>query len=325
MRAEQRVGMEYRDYYKVLGVQRSASDDEIKKAYRRLARKYHPDLNPGDEKASDRFKEINEAYQVLGDSDKRTKYDQFGSNWEKYGSFDEAFRHTGAGRAAGAGPASGFDFAGFGGFSDFFEALFGGGVAVAPQGGTTYRGQRSADIEHEIDIPLQEVMNGGTRVLNLRIPEAGGKIRNRRLEVRIPTGVRDGSRIRIAGEGGHKGDGLRGDLFLKVRVTRQDGFERRGNDLFTEVSIPMSEALLGASASVGTLDGSDLTVKIPPETSGGSMLRLRGQGLPTLNGSGRGDLLVRVRVELPKNLTDNEKRLIYDFGKGRDERPVDPG
>ncbi len=315
--------MEFRDYYKILGVNRNATDDEIKKAYRRLARKYHPDVNPGDETAADRFKEINEAYQVVGDSEKRSKYDQFGSDWEKYGSFDEAFRRTGA-ASAGRSSAAGFDFAGFGGFSDFFEALFGGGVATATRQSGSVRSRRSADIEHDIDIPLPEVMNGATRVLNLRIPELDGKVRNRRLEVKIPAGVRDGSRIRVAGEGEHKGDGLRGDLFLKVRVSPENGFERRGSDVITDLPIPLSESLLGSNASVKNLDGSTLTVKIPPETSEGSMLRLRGQGLPTLNGSDRGDLLVRINVTLPKNLNSEERQLIYQFGMGRDERPRKP-
>lgn len=315
--------MEYRDYYKVLGVSRNASDDDIKKAYRRLARRYHPDVNPGDDKAVTRFKGINEAYQVIGDAEKRAKYDQFGSNWEKYGSFDEAFRRTGA-ASAGRSAAGGFDFAGFGGFSDFFEALFGGGAAAPGQPGRPVRSRRSTDIEHDIDIPLGEVMNGTTRVLGLRIPELDGRVRNRRLEVKIPKGVRDGSRIRVAGEGGYKSDGRRGDVFLKVRVLPENGFERRGNDVVTTLPVHLSESLLGSDASVRKLDGSVLTVKIPPETGDGSLLRLRRQGLPALNGSDRGDLLVRVKVKLPKNLNPEERQLIYQFGMSRQERPVRP-
>ena len=315
--------MEFRDYYKILGVNRTATDDEIKKAYRSMARKYHPDVSPGDEKAADRFKEINEAYQVIGNAEKRSKYDQFGSNWEKYGSFDEAFRRTGA-ASAGKSSAAGFDFAGFGGFSDFFEALFGGGAATATRQGDPVRSRRSADIEHDIDIPLHEVMNGATRVLSLRIPELDGKVRNRKLEVKVPPGVRDGSRIRVAGEGGHKSEGLRGDLFLKVRVSPENGFERRGSDVVTNLPINLSESLLGSNASVKNLDGSALTVRIPPETGDGSMLRLRGQGLPALNRSDHGDLLVRIKVTLPKNLNFEEQQLMYQFGVGRDEHPRKP-
>ena len=315
--------MEYRDYYKILGVNRSASDDEIKKAYRRLARRYHPDVNPGDDKAVARFKEINEAYQVIGDAEKRAKYDQFGSNWEKYGSFDEAFRRAGAG-STGRSAAGGFDFAGFGGFSDFFEALFGGGAAAPGQQGRPVRSRRSADIEHDIDIPLGEVMNGTTRTLSLRIPDRDRRVRNRRLEVKIPRGVRDGSRIRVAGEGEYKSDGRRGDVFLKVRVLPENGFERRGNDVVTTLPVHLSELLLGSDASVKNLDGSVLTVRIPPETGDGSLLRLRGQGLPALSGSDRGDLLVRIKVKLPKNLSSEERQLIYQFGISRQERPVRP-
>jgi len=315
--------MKFRDYYKILGVNRSASGDDIKKAYRRLARKYHPDVNPGDKTAAEHFKSINEAYQVVGDVEKRSKYDQFGADWEKYGSFDEAVRRTGTTRS-NSSAAAGFDFAGFGGFSDFFETLFGAAPATAARPGGPVRRRRSADIEHDIDIKLSEVMSGSTRVLNLRIPDVDGNVRNRRLEVKIPPGVREGSRIRIAGEGGHKDDGLRGDLFLQVRVSPENGFERRGNDVVTDLSINLSESLLGSNAVVTNLDGASLTVKIPPETAEGSVLRLRGQGLPALNGSDRGDLLVRIGITLPRNLNPEERQLIYQFGLGRDERPTRP-
>lgn len=315
--------MEYKEYYKALGVEPKATDEEVKRAYRRLARKYHPDVNPGDATATERFKEINEAYQVLGDPEKRAKYDQFGADVSKLGSFEEAVRRAASGRAAGPIPGVEFGAAGLGGFSEFFEAVFGKGSQAQTRAAGA-RTQRSTDIEHDIDITLDEVLSGGTRVLNLRVPELDGKYRNRRLEVRIPKGVRDGSRIRVAGEGAYKSEGLRGDLFLKVRVVGQEGFERRGNDVVTDVSVPLSEALLGAPTSVANLDGARLSVKIPPETRDGSMLRLRGQGLPSLNGTARGDLLVRVHVKLPENLTTKEKRLIYEFGAGRNERPSKP-
>ena len=316
--------MEFRDYYKILGVKRDAAEEDIKRAYRRLARKFHPDVNPGDSASADRFKEINEAYQVLGDPEKRGKYDHFGSDWRKYGSVEEAFKRGGVHVATGGGAAGGFDFGGLGGFSEFFKTLFGemAGQAAAQQAAP--RGQRVADIEHDLDVALNEVMAGGTRVLNLRIPESDGRSRNRRIEVKIPRGVRDGSRIRVAGEGAYRNDGLRGDLFLKVHVVPEKGFEKRGSDLVVDIEIPLSEALLGATASLANLDGSRLAVKIPPETANGSMLRLRGQGLPSLNGTTRGDLLVRMRVQLPRNLTAKEKRLLYEFGTGRNEKPNRP-
>ena len=315
--------MEYKDYYKVLGVKRQEKADEIKRTYRRLARKYHPDVNPGDEKSSERFKEINEAYQVLGDAEKRRKYDQFGADYRRVGSVEEAFKRGGV-QSDGVG---GFGFSGFGGFSDFFESLFGAAGAPRPgvRGTKSARPSRVADIEHELTVTLDEVFHGGLRILNLRVPEPDGRSRNRRLEVKIPAGVRDGSRIRVANEGSLRTDGTRGDLFLRVNYAQTPGFERRGSTLITEIEIPLSEALLGTTTTIGHIDETRLRLKIPPETKNGAMLRLRGQGLPSLNGEESGDLLVRVKVQLPMDLTSREKTLIYDFGMRRNENPTKPG
>ena len=315
--------MEYKDYYKVLGVKRQATDDEIKRAYRRLARKYHPDVNPGDDRSDERFKEINEAHQVLGDAETRRKYDQFGSDYRRMGSVEEAFRRTGV-QGAGAG---GFGFSGFGGFSDFFESLFGTapGAPAGVRETRSARPRRVADIEHDLTVALDEVYHGGLRILNLRVPEPDGRSRNRRLEIKIPRGVRAGSRIRVANEGSLRTDGTRGDLYLRVHIGQADGFERRGNALITELEVPMSEALLGVTATVRHIDDSKLRLKIPPETKDGATLRLRGQGLPSLNGKESGDLLVRVKVRMPENLTIREKQIIYDFGTNRNENPTKPG
>ncbi|MDP6757707.1 MAG: J domain-containing protein [Chloroflexota bacterium] len=314
--------MEYKDYYEILGVKRGAKQDEVKAAYRSLARKYHPDVNPGDEKASDRFKEINEAYQVLGDAEKRRKYDQFGADYRRAGSVEEAFRRGGVQDAG----VSGFGFSGFGGFSDFFESLFGAAAGAPPgvRGTRSARPSRVVDIEHDITVALDEVYHGGLRILNLKVPEPDGRSRNRRLEIKIPRGVRDGSRIRVANEGSLRTDGTRGDLYLRVRVGMVAGFERRGDALVTEIQVPMSEALLGAMTTVSHIDESKLRLKIPPETRDGAVLRLRGQGLPSLNGQESGDLLVRVKVQMPEKLTIREKQIIYDFGTNRNENPAMP-
>lgn len=299
--------MEYKDYYQTLGVPRNASPDDIKSAYRRLARRYHPDVNPDDASAEARFKEINEAHEVLSDPKKRQQYDRFGSNWRRTGSFDEAFRQSGA-RMDGFG-----DFFGGGasGFSDFFEALFGG--RARPQ-----RPQQ-ANVEETLQVSLPEVLQGGRRALTMRVPSPDGRVRQRRINVTIPAGVRDGQRLRVAGEGAVRPDGSRGDLFLRVRVEESGGFERNGDDLATEVSIELSEAMLGTQVQVPTPAGSPLTVRVPPETQHGSRLRLRGQGLPRSWGVGRGDMFVRILVRLPRNLSSREQDLFRELARIRGE------
>lgn len=304
--------MEYKDYYQTLGVPRNASPDDIKSAYRRLARRYHPDVNPDDPAAEAKFKEINEAHEVLSDPKKRQQYDRFGSNWRRTGSFDEAFRQSGV-RMDGFG-----DFFGGGasGFSDFFEALFGG--RAGPQ-----RAQRpqQANVEETLQVSLPEVLNGGRRALKMRVPSPDGRVRQRRIDVTIPQGVRDGQRLRVAGEGAVRADGSRGDLFLRVRVEDDPGFKRKGDDLETEVSIGLTEAVLGTAVQVPTPSGSSLSVRIPPETQYGGRLRLRGQGLPRRGGSARGDMLVRVHVRLPRNLSARERELFEELATIRGEVP----
>ncbi len=304
--------MEYQDYYKTLGVSRQASDTELKRAYRRLARRYHPDVNPGDAQADTRFKEINEAYQVLSDPEKRKRYDRFGSNWRRTGSFEEAFRHAGA--PHGASPRG---FAGAG-FSDFFESLF---------GSMGFGGQRpgpppSADVEDRLDIALREVAEGGQRSLALRIPQANGHVREQRIDVTIPRGVRDGQRLRVAGQGSIRPDGSRGDLYLRVTVAPDSRFERHDADLHTTVTIGLTEAMLGANVTVPTLGGPSLTMRVPPETRDGSRMRLRGQGLPQASSAERGDMLVRIRVRLPQDLSHREQALFRELAELRGEQPL---
>ncbi len=300
--------MEYKDYYKTLGVPRNASPNDIKAAYRRLARRYHPDVNPDDSTAEARFKEINEAHEVLSDSEKRQRYDRFGSNWRRTGSVDEAFRRSGA-RVDGFGDFLG----GASGFSDFFDALFGGNARPqAPQ----------ANVEETLQVTLGEVLEGGRRALSVRVPAPDGSVRQRRIDVTIPPGVRDGQRLRVAGEGAVRPDGSRGDLYLRIRLEDPDGFKRQGDDLVTEVSIGLTEAVLGTEVQVPTPSGKPLTVRVPPETQHGGRLRLRGQGLPRADGDGRGDMFVRVLVRLPRNLSARERDLFRELATIRGEVPT---
>ena len=301
--------MDYKDYYKTLGVPRNASPNDIKAAYRHLARRYHPDVNPDDSTAEARFKEINEAHEVLSDSEKRQRYDRFGSNWRRTGSVDEAFRRSGA-RVDGFGDFLG----GASGFSDFFDALFGGRAGA--------QRPAQANVEETLQVSLREALEGGRRALTMRVPAPDGSVRQRRIDVTIPPGVRDGQRLRVAGEGAVRPDGSRGDLYLRIRLEDPDGFKRQGDDLATEVSIGLTEAVLGTEVQVPTPSGKPLTVRVPPETQHGGRLRLRGQGLPRAGGDGRGDLLVRVLVRLPRNLSARERDLFRELATIRGEVPT---
>ncbi len=284
--------MEYRDYYRVLGVAKNASAKEIKAAYRKLARKHHPDVNPGNNAAESRFKEVNEAYEVLGDPEKRKRYDALGANWDAY-----------RGRAPGASGWPGGvrveyeDLAGgAGGFSDFFRTFFGGGFPGGAGGfagfGADQEIREALDAEGEVELTLEEVVKGTTREVRL-----GGE--KRRVEVRIPPGVREGSRVRVAGEGSRGSGGRRGDLFLRVRIASDPRFERSGDHLVTTVRVPLTVAVLGGEAQVPALDG-PVGIKIPPETPAGRVFRLRGQGLPLPGAKGsRGDLLATLSIDLP--------------------------
>lgn len=331
--------MQFQDYYSVLGVSRDADEGTIKKAYRNLARKYHPDVNHAAD-AEERFKAVNEAYQVLSDSDKRSKYDRFGADWERYQSTE-----------AGAPDAQDFSqwfttqngdnnnihyeyrTSGGEGFSDFFETLF---------GGATGRGTRRArqplrgeDHEYTVDVPLREAFSGTTRTFEIQVPQtcttcrgtgrSGGQIcptcegtgtvrRTNRIEVTIPPGIRDGQRVRVAGKGspGING-GKPGDVYLRVKVRADSTFTLDGNDLRTEVEIPLYTAILGGEAVVTTLTGK-LALTIPAETQNGKTFRLRGQGWPTaINATQRGDLLARTRVVLPTRLSEREQDLFEEL------------
>jgi DnaJ-class molecular chaperone len=308
------------DYYAILGVKRGASEKEMRQAYRRLARKLHPDVNPGDKAAEERFKEINAAYEVLSDADKRRKYDLYGDQWQYADQFEEARRQGGQQWFPHGGPSGGFQQFDLGDLGDVFGGMFGGGRA---------RSRRGEDVQHAADVTLDEAFHGTTRVLQLQTEEpcatcggsgrlvgavchvcqgAGVFRRPKRLEVKIPAGVGDGSRVRVAGEGRPGRDGRRGDLYLVISVRPHGRFQRRGDDLHTEVEVPLLDALLGGEVEVPTLKGKAL-LKIPSPTQNGRVFRLAGLGMPKLGG-GQGDLFVRVKVLLPAELSPQERELL---------------
>ncbi len=318
------IGMpvQYKDYYETLGVSRSASEAEIKKAFRNLARKYHPDVARDKKSAEAKFKEINEAYEVLGDPDKRAKYDQLGADWKSGAEFRpppgwEGFGPGGAFR--GAGREGGFEFGGTG-FSDFFEQLFGGMGRGRTEGfrfdrnfGGAASGQLGRDIEGDILVTLDEVLNGSLRAVTVRHGH-----RSETHQVKIPAGVGEGQRLRIAGRG-EKGPAGAGDLFLRVRLARHPEFEVRGQDLIHETPVAPWDAVLGSSLRVPSLTG-PVSIRIPPGTQNGQKLRVRGRGLPSREG-GQGDLIVVITVELPKTVTDSERKLWEQLARQSAFRP----
>jgi len=319
--------MEYKDYYEILGVPKSADDKEIKKAYRKLARQYHPDANPGDATAEERFKAINEAHEVLSDPDKRQKYDQFGSQWSNYsrgggGNVDDFVRQWGGGQRGGGQPGGGThtrnvspeEFeqmfgGGMGGFSDFFESLFAGagrtGGGFDPYGtrATSYpRSSKGRDIEQPVEITLEEAYHGATRLLQ---QESG------RLEISIPRGVKTGSRVRVAGKGAPGADGgPAGDFYLRVQVLPHATFTREGDDLREKVPIDIYTLMLGGEAHIPTLDRT-LALTVPAGTPNGKTFRLRGQGMPNMrNPEQRGDLYATIDAQLPQELSEQEQDLV---------------
>jgi molecular chaperone DnaJ len=354
--------MEFRDYYKTLGVERNASEAQIKSAYRKLARKYHPDVNPNNKDAESRFKEINEAYQVLSDPEKRKKYDQLGADWERGATEDEVFRRY----AQAGGP----EFGGTaGGFSDFFEHFFGnlgGGSGGGPSRGFqqfdlgdefagTVRA-RGRDLESEVKISVRDAVHGARRRLELtsedqcdvcggtgmtarqetrgrtRIIRSAepcakcggrGSIRvHRTLEVTIPPGVSEGSRIRLKGQGGRGSrPDQNGDLFLITHVEPSGPFVLNGRDVRAQLPVWDYEAALGAEVTAPTLDGK-ISLKIPPESQGGRVLRLKGKGLPARAREPAGDLLYELKVLAPTDMTEEERRLLQQFAERRRARAV---
>ncbi len=293
--------MEYRDYYKILGVPRGAPADEIKKVYRKLAMKYHPDRNPGDKQAEDHFKEINEAYQVLSDPAKRARYDQLGESYSQWqqggapGNFD--WGQWAASQGGGNVQEVNLDdLFGDGTFSDFFRSIFGGGNV-----GQTLRGRTSRSapaLQQEVTISLQEACSGTTRTL-----QTG----SRRVDVNIPPGVRSGTRVRVPGAGPARSDGSASDLYLVMDVAEDPLFEPDGDDLHTHVTIDVFKAILGGEVEVKTCSGK-VVLTIPAGTQPEQIFRVAGRGLPVLkNPKSAGDLYVHLKVQVPRNLTAKQK------------------
>ncbi len=316
--------MSKRDYYEVLGLNRGASTDEIKKAYRKLARKYHPDLNPGDSNAEEKFKEVSEAHEILTDAEKRKIYDQFGhaginggmgggpgagqggfGKWTRYGGTGDDFR--------------GFDFntftdgSGFGSFSDIFSELFGGGERRRTY---TRRPRKGEDIHYTMNIDFIHSVKGTTAAISINTGKG-----NEHLNVTIPPGVNSGSKVRLKGKG-HPGvnEGPPGDLFIITKINPHPYFGREGDDIYVDVPVTITEAALGAQVTIPTVDG-PTRLTIPQGTQGGQKLRLKGKGAPHLKGSGRGDMYAVIKIVIPKAMSDGGKRLLKDFAG---ENPYDP-
>lgn len=305
--------MAKQDYYSVLGMRRDASDKEIKQAYRRLARQYHPDVNPGDAAAEQQFKEISEAYSVLSNPDSRKKYDRFGAQAFATG-FDPAF--TSGGGFTGGYTGNLKDFFGgrasFEGLGSIFEELWGGGRQRTPH--TPVSGQ---DLEHAVEVSFDEAMRGTTAPVQLLRRDGGTE----RLQVKIPPGVDTGSKVRVAGKGeAGRHSGLRGDLYIVIRVRPHAYFTRQGNDILGEVPVTLPEALLGAKIEVPTIDGKT-TMTLPAGTQNGRRLRLRGKGAPALQGGGRGDHYVTVQVVLPDKLDARSRELLEEFAARNPQQP----
>jgi curved DNA-binding protein len=289
-----RHGAAMKDYYQELGVSRGASEQEIKQAYRKLARKYHPDINPGDKQAEARFKAINEAYEVLSDKEKREKYDRFGSDWRRYEQ---------------AGP--GVDFGNNADFSDIFETLFGAGRSRTSAGGFNVR-MDGQDVEQPVEIALEEAFSGTQRTLQFSNPNGSP----RTITVKIPPGADNGTRVRVPGEGapGLNG-GAKGDLFLVVRLAPGSRFERKGDDLSTTVEVGLYTLLLGGQVQVPTPGGKTINLTVPAQTQNGRTFRLSGQGMPALRGERKGDLYVTVQAQLPTQLSERERELFEELRK----------
>ena len=343
------MAVKFKDYYEVLGVPRGASEDDIRKAFRKLARQYHPDVAKDKKAAEEKFKEINEANEVLSDPAKRKKYDELGANWKQGAEFRPPPGWQGrGGSSTGAGGHGGdYQFDGTG-FSDFFESLFGsrggqrrGGFSGVGADDDEPFAERGRDVEGDIMVSLEEAMRGSVRTVNLQhavecercrgtgavaqraCPVCGGSgqvTKADSYQVRIPAGVSEGQKLRLAGRGGAgQGGGASGDLFLRVRLAKHPDFEIQEHNLVCEIQIAPWEAVLGAQISVPTLEA-PVNIKIPPGTQNGQRLRVRGRGLP-LRAGARGDLLVAVRVEVPATVSEKERGLWEQLARESSFKP----
>ena len=319
--------VDYKDYYNVLGVSKGATADEIKKAYRKLARKYHPDANLDNPGAEEKFKEIGEAYEVLKNPQKRQRYDQLGANWKQYANTGR----PGGGKSYSYdfGGGRGFNFENMGGgFSDFFEMFFGTGADQRFSGsdfGGNFGGGRTGtssrkgqDLQSAIEINLREAYTGTRR--SMRLQKEG---RTRTVDVKIPEGIKDGGKIRLAGEGGPgQGGGPGGDLYLTVNISQHNIIKRKGDDLYIEIPVTIKEAYFGGKIDIPTFEGK-VDMKLPKGTQSGRTLRLKGKGMPGIKGGNHGNLYVKTRIVFPEKMSSKLKKQFEGFLKEYDENPRD--
>ena len=296
--------MEYVDYYKILGLDKNASAEDIKKAYRKLARKYHPDINPNNKEAHKKFQEVNEANEVLSDPEKRKKYDQYGKDWKHAEEFEKAKQQ----QRQRTYPGGGNEFFGSGGddnFSDFFESLFGGG-GRRERRETRFRGN---DYEAQLQLGLREAFTTHQRTLTLN---------GKNIRITIPAGVEDGQKIRLKGHGapGSNG-GPNGDLYITFVIEEDPQFKRLGNDLYTTADVDLYTSVLGGETTVETMSGK-LKLKVPPGTQNDTRTRVKGKGFPVYKNEGQfGDLYITYKVKIPTSLTEKEKELFMQLSKLR--------
>jgi curved DNA-binding protein len=305
--------MEFKDYYKILGVDNNATQDDIKRAYRKLAMKYHPDRNPGDKSAEEKFKEITEANEVLSDPEKRKKYDMLGANWKNYQhtgrGFDDFFSQYGGARRSKSNGSSSFEFStdfsdlfgNLGGFSDFFESFFGGRSSKSDSGFTSSRTKSSSiDVEADLNISLEDAFNGTERQIN---------VDGKKIKIKINPGIKDGQKLRLKGLGRSRvSGGIKGDLYLNIHILKHPFYEIKDDDLYFNLDIDLFTAVLGGKETIKTLDGKKINITIPEGTESGKILRLKNLGMMNENGS-RGDLFIKIHVTIPKYLSDEEKQL----------------
>jgi curved DNA-binding protein len=307
--------MEYKDYYKTLGINKNATTEEIKKAFRQMAKKYHPDKNPGNKASEEKFKEVTEANEVLSDPEKRKKYDMLGANWKQYQSSGGANTNdwsnqfnSGDGRRSYEFSSDPGMFEGTGSFSDFFESFFGGGLGNKSRSGSRTQARRGGDFESKLTVSLDEAYAGTEREFS---------IDGRRLKVVITPGIESGKKLRLRNQGGEGvNGGDRGDLYLTIYIDKHPLYDRKGDDLYFNLEVDLYTAMLGGKKQLKTLDGKTINITIPKETDNDAVLRMKGLGMQK-PGLSKGDLFVVIKVKIPKNLTSEEKSLFEKLAKLR--------
>ncbi|WP_413576363.1 DnaJ C-terminal domain-containing protein [Bdellovibrio sp. HCB290] len=320
--------MSKKDYYSLLNVSRTATADEIKKAFRKLAIQYHPDKNPGDKKAEEKFKELSEAYEVLSDTKKREMYDQFGHAGPGFGSAGAGGPFGGAGGFGGFGNSGGFGGAGGGQggdpfqdiFGDVFGDIFGGRAGGAGPGARARRPQKGTDLRYTLNVSFEEAAVGTEKVISF-MRQRGSKEESAKLSVNVPAGVKEGQRLKLAGEGDGGSGGSAGDLYVIIALQEHSIFKRAENDVTLDLPITYTDAILGTNIEVPTLTGKAM-IRIPPGTHSGQTFRLKGKGFPKIGGFGSGDMMVRILVDTPSNLSSRQKELIEELAKSGESTPM---